>query len=109
MGQFAVSLALILWMVLGAPRSAAGFCLQVSATAASLWPLGLLGVWLLPPWWVPYGFAGMFLAATWVALRQRRPCTSVWPATRRAGVVTALFVALGRGRLARPAGTQGRP
>ena len=93
--QFAVPLALILWMVLGAPRSTAGFAIQVAATVASLWAIALLGIWLLPPWWAPYGFGGVLVAATWAALRQRWPFASVWPATPRAWFVTALFMALG--------------
>jgi hypothetical protein len=93
--QFAVPLALIVWMVLGAPRSTAGFAIQVAATVASLWAMALLGIWLLPPWWAPYGFGGVLLAVTWVALRQRWPFESAFPATPRAWLVTALFMALG--------------
>ena len=93
--QFALPLALILWIGFAAPRSTFGFCIQFAATAAGLGVIALLGIWLLPPWWAPYGFAAGLLVATWVGLRRRRPFASSPPVTWSAWLVTALFVALG--------------
>lgn len=42
--QFAVPLALILWMAFAAPRSASGFYIQFVASAAILWAAALLGI-----------------------------------------------------------------
>jgi Peptidase family M23 len=93
--QFAVPLALLLWMALAPPRSASLFCLQLTASAACLWALALLGIWLLPPWWAPLGFGLGLGAVAWLGLRRRQPFASSWPVTRGAWVVAALFIALG--------------
>jgi hypothetical protein len=94
-GQFAVLLVLILWMALAPPRSASGFCIQLAASAACLWTTALLGIWLLPPWWAPYGFGAGLAAAAWVGLSRRWPFGSLLPATLVAWVAAAVFVALG--------------
>lgn len=93
--QLAAPLALILWLALAAPRSVIGFCIQLAATAAGLWALALLGIWLLPPWWAPLGFGVGLGVAAWRGWRQRRPFVSSWPLTWDAWIVTATFVALG--------------
>lgn len=93
--QLAVPLALMLWMALAAPRSASGFYIQVFGSAAILWAAALLGIWLLPPWWAPYGFGVGLLVATWMGLRQRQPFGSFMPLTWGAWFTVALFIALG--------------
>lgn len=93
--QSAAPLALSLWLALAAPRSLIGFCIQLAATAAGLWALALLGIWLLPPWWASYGFGVGLGVAAWAGWRQRRPFVSLWPVTRGAWMVTVTFVALG--------------
>jgi len=95
LAQAAVPLALILWMALASPRSTSGFCIQLAASAACLWAAALLGVWLVPPWWAPWGFGAGLLAAAWLGLRQRRPFASPLPGTSGGWVVAALFTALG--------------
>ena len=74
--QFAVPLALILWMALAPPRSSFGFGLQFTASAACPWAKTLQGIWLLPPWWAPSGFGLGLAVAACVGLRQRRPFAS---------------------------------
>ena len=53
--QFALPLVLIGWMALAPQRTLFGFWIQSIASAAALWAMALLGIWLLPPWWAPYG------------------------------------------------------
>lgn len=93
--QAAVPVALILWMALASPRSTSGFWIQIAASAACLWAAALLGIWLVPPWWAPWGFGSGLLAATWLGLRRRRPFASPLPGSPGAWAVAALFTALG--------------
>lgn len=95
LAQAAVPVALILWMALASPRSTSGFYMQFAASAACLWAAALLGIWLVPPWWAPWGFGAGLLAAAWLALRQRRPFAAPLPRTPGAWIVAALFTALG--------------
>ena len=74
--QVALSVALILWMALAPPRSASGFVIQFVASAACVWAAAWLGIWLVPPWWAPWGFGVGLLAAAGLALRRRRPVAS---------------------------------
>lgn len=79
--QGVLPLLLIAWLLVAPPRARLAFWLQFSATAVALWALALLGIWLLPPWWAPYGFAVGLAVAVWLGLRQRQPFVSAWPAT----------------------------
>jgi len=88
-------LALILWMSLAPPRNLVGFCMQFVASAACLWAAALLGIWLVPPWWAPYGFGAGLLAAALLGLHRRRPFATSLPVTPGAWVVAALFAVLG--------------
>ena len=81
LAQFALPLVLICWMGLAPPRTLFGFCIQVVATAAALWAMALLGIWLMPPWWAPYAFGVAFAAAAGVGRRWRRPFVSALPLT----------------------------
>ena len=93
--QLALPLVLIGWLASAPPRTLAGLCIQVSATAAALWAMALLGIWLLPPWWAPYAFGVALLVAAGVGVHRRRPLTSTLPVTWGAWTVTGLFVVLG--------------
>ena len=93
--QAAVPVALILWMAFAPPRSASGFCIQFAASAACLWAAALLGIWLVPPWWAPWGFGACLLAASVVTLRRCHPFASPLPATPGAWAVAVVFTTLG--------------
>jgi hypothetical protein len=95
LAQVLVPSALILWMALAPPRSTSGLCIQFAASVACLWAAALLGIWLVPPWWAPWGFGAGLLAAALLALRRRRPFATALPATPGAWVVAAVFTALG--------------
>ena len=92
--QLALPLAMIGWVALAPPRTLFGFCIQVIASAAALWAVSLLGIWLLPPWWAPHAFAAALAAATGVGLWRRRPFATALPGTWGAWTVAGLFVAL---------------
>ena len=93
--QLALPSVLIGWMALAPQRTLFGFWIQFIASAAALWALALLGIWLLPPWWAPYAFGAALAATTGIGLWRRRHFASALPATFGSWTVTGLFVVLG--------------
>ena len=93
--QFALPLALILWLAFAAQRSKLGFWLQVAASGACIMALALLGIWLWPPWWAPYCYALALFIATWIGLRWRAPFVSKMPIVWGAWITVFLLMALG--------------
>jgi len=93
--QFALPLILIAWIGIAPPRSLLGFWIQVVATAAGLFALGLTGLWTFPPWWVPYGFGCLLTLAILVGLRRRHPFVSALPSRIGGWSAATLFLVLG--------------
>jgi hypothetical protein len=93
--QFVMPLALVAWMALAPPRTRAGFWVQVVASMAALWALALLGIWLLPPWWAPYGFGAALVVAAGVGAWRRLPFAPVLSMTWGARATVALFIVVG--------------
>ena len=92
--QFALPLILIGWLMGWPARSALGFMVQVFGSFAALAVMALQGIWLWPPWWVPYLFAAALAVAAWRAWRSVRPFKSAMPAVWGAWAVVSLFAAL---------------
>ena len=61
--QIALPLALILWLALVPAGSLAGFVLQAAGTGAFLFALARVAQWAVPVWWLPWVYAGLWLAA----------------------------------------------
>ena len=95
--QSVLPLILVGWMALAPQRTLVGFWIQVMASAAALWAMALLDIWLLPPWWAPYGFGAALAAAAGASLWRRRRFTSALPVTWGAWLATVLFVAVSIG------------
>jgi hypothetical protein len=93
--QLVLPLLFIGWIALAPLKSTLGFFCQVVGTAAALFALALTGLWLFPPWWTPYVFAGLYVAAVLVGCRRRRPFAAPLPTGSIAWTVTAVFIALG--------------
>ena len=93
--QLALPLVLTGWMAFAPQRTLFGFWIQFTASAAALWAMALLGIWLLPPWWAPPAFGVALLLAAWLGLRRRQPFSSSMPVTWGAWLVAGLFVVLG--------------
>ena len=97
--QLALPLLFIAWIALIPLRSRLGFFCQTvataTATATALLALALTGLWLFPPWWTPYAFAGLLAAVRIAALRRRRPFTSWFPSGWTAWISTVVFIAIG--------------
>lgn len=102
--QLAVPLILIAWLS-GAPaQSLMGFWVQGLAAVAGLLALGLTGVWLLPPWWAPYGFAGLLLVAILAGLRRGQPFASRLPSSVGACAAMTLSLAPGAAAVSQASG-----
>ncbi len=93
--QLIAPLILIGWLVWAPARTGLGFVGQVFGSVAALAVMALQGLWLLPPWWVPYLFAGALGVAVWLGWRRVRPFSSTVPTTWGAWALMMLFIALG--------------
>ena len=93
--QFALPLFFIGWIALAPLKSALGFCCQVVGTGTALFALALTGLWLFPPWWTHYVFAGVYAAAVVVGWRRRYLFAAPLPTGSIAWIFTAMFIALG--------------
>jgi Peptidase family M23 len=93
--QLALPLFFIGLIALAPLKSTLGFCCQVVGTGTALFALALTGLWLFPPWWTPYVFAGLYVAAVVVGWRRRYPFAARLPLGWIAWILMAVFVALG--------------
>ena len=93
--QLVLPLFAIAWIALAPLNSTLGFFCQCVGAAAGLSALALTGLWLFPPWWSPYVFAALLMAAVWVGWRRRYPFASRLPSNWKAWIVTAAFVPIG--------------
>lgn len=64
--QVALPLALLAWLALFPAASVVGWLMQAAGIATFLFALSRVAQWALPVWWLPWGYAGLFLAiAVW--------------------------------------------
>lgn len=90
--QVLLPLALVFWMAFLPPRNLAGFWLLSLAGALLILMVTLQGVWVFPPWWVPY-LLGLLLVAAVAWHLIRAPARPVLP-TRIVGYLpVAVLVA----------------
>lgn len=91
--QTLLPLTLVLWMALLPPRNLAGFWLLSVAAALLILIVALQGVWVFPPWWMPYLLALMLVAAvTWRLIRA--PARPSLPSSRLGYLPVAVLVAI---------------
>ena len=92
--QSLVPLALVVWLAAAPPRSIIGFWTQALATAVGIVAVGLTGLWVFPPWWVPWAL-GVLLMVVILASVTRQRQLSLWPDGAWGWFGLAGFVALG--------------
>jgi Peptidase family M23 len=63
--QLLLPLLLLLWLAFLPARHKLARLFQSVGTAAILLALHLAGLWIIPPWWTPWIYWGMFVAALW--------------------------------------------
>ncbi len=93
--QLALPLFFIGWIGLAPSKSALGFCTQVVSVVIGLFALALTGLWLFPPWWMPFVFAGLLMAAGFIGWQKRYPFASRLPSGWVAWIITTAFSAIG--------------
>ncbi len=93
--QLSLPLLFIGWIALAPLKSTLGFFCQCVGTAAGLFALALTGLWLFPPWWTPYVFACLWVAAVFVGWRRRFRFASRLPSGWIAWIFVVAFIGLG--------------
>jgi hypothetical protein len=95
--QVALPLALLAWLALFQAGSMVGWLMQAAGIAALLFALARVAQWALPVWWLPWGYAGVFLAiVAWqVSALPARPPLPHGAWAWSAMVVSAGLLALG--------------
>jgi Peptidase family M23 len=93
--QLFLPLLFIGWLCVAPPHSSLAFCTQAIATAVALFAVSLIGLWLFPPWWAPWVFGALLLAAVLLGWKRRSPFTSWLPRGWLDWGVTIVFIAIG--------------
>jgi hypothetical protein len=76
--QFIVPLFFIGWLAFAPPRSVLGFWAQVLAISVGLVAISMTGIWAFPPWWTPYVYGVLLIAAALSVLVRLRG-QPLWP------------------------------
>lgn len=92
--QILLPLSLIGWLVMAPVRSGLGFLVQALATGVGLLALLLAAVWIIPPWWTPYAYLVLWLAALLLHAPQRLRGNDWLPKGGRAWGLLISFAAL---------------
>jgi Peptidase family M23 len=74
--QIVLPLALIGWLAIAPPHNLLGVSLQALVTAIALFAIARMGVWIFPPWWMPYLYGLLFILSLTIGRRiigRRRP------------------------------------
>lgn len=61
--QIVLPLGLLLWLALAPSPSLTGYAVQVAGIATFLSAFALVAQWAVVPWWLPRGYAGLFVLA----------------------------------------------
>lgn len=66
--QLGLPLALLLWLAFRPARHKLVRIFQITGIAVFLLALHLAGLWIVPPWWTPWIYWGIFAIALWLGL-----------------------------------------
>lgn len=83
------------WVAIAPPRSMLAFYIQALAFTMGLLAMSLTGLWLFPPWWAPWVFAGLLVMAFLIGWWRRHPFASSLPSGSMAWISTVAFIAVG--------------
>lgn len=93
--QVGIPLFLVACALFAPARSRFGFWVQILATAAALLAIALTGLWIIPPWWAPYAFGVLMLAAVVYALRRPPGFSTGRPISLGSWAIVAVYLGLG--------------
>lgn len=88
--QLLIPVALLGWMILRPIPGRGRFLIQATGVGVALLAIAKVGMWIMPPWWVPWTFAATWALASIWRLRHMR---SKVPAEARATWETRTAVA----------------
>jgi hypothetical protein len=84
---------LIGWLAFAPPGSVVGFWAQVLAISIGLVAIGMTGIWAFPPWWTPYVY-GVLLVAAALSVLVRLRGQPLWPTGLMGWLPLVIFAAL---------------
>jgi hypothetical protein len=93
--QIGLPVLLLVWLTASPASGIAAYPVQGAATASVLLALGLVAIWVMPPWWVPYLYGLAFAAIVAWDVAIGRIGTRLWSADRTATLGLILLVTLG--------------
>jgi Peptidase family M23 len=91
--QFIVPLFFIGWLAFAPPRSVIGVWAQALAISLGLVAIGMTGIWAFPPWWTPYAYGVLLVAAALSVLVKQRG-QPLWPGVPMSWLSLVVFAAL---------------
>ncbi|AFY92211.1 hypothetical protein [Chamaesiphon minutus] len=92
--QVLVPIALIVWLAIAPPRSLLGVLLQALVTIVALLAIARMGIWIFPPWWMPYCYGLLFLMALVMVWQRPKPLRRM-PSSWLGWITIIGFVAVG--------------
>lgn len=77
--QAILPLLLIAWLILFSPRNILGYCAQLTSVGLAIITLTFVGIYVLPPWWVPYLYLAAYIGVVLLQGIKRRGFRSTLP------------------------------
>ena len=94
--QLGLPLLLLGWLALFPASGVLAYAVQAGSIALVLLALGLVGLWLFPPWWVPYLYGLAFVAIiAWHGGTGRFGSADIWTAPWPTTAALVLLAGLG--------------